>query len=308
MYSDVIVPMDGSPFSEMALKPAIFLAAHGHAALLLLRVHESHTSWDHAGPEWDEFIRNEEQVYLEGLADLRRSAVANLDCEVIDGPPARAICERAKCSRAAVIVMSTHGRTGLRRSWLGSVADGVMRHSSAPVLMLRPSLDTQASVCEPSTPFGTVIIALDGSSLAEWVIPHALDIASASGASALVLRVVEPIPPRSALDASRLVLYDDVDAATAYVERLILRLRRAHPSIDIRADIDVSPSPAESIRERARHSERPLVALASHGRGVSRLVLGSVTDSLLRDGPRAVLVIRAGVSRDDRQNATVSSS
>jgi nucleotide-binding universal stress UspA family protein len=301
MYSDVIVPLDGSPFSEEALEPAAFLAAHGHAALLLVRVHELLATWDHRGPEWDEFVRSEEHAYLEDAASRRgRWFAGDLDCAVLDGPAAQAICERAKAARAAIIVMSTHGRTGLRRSWLGSVADGVMRHSSSPVLILRPSLDSHASSAGGSAaPFRNVIVTLDGSPFSEHVIPHALDVALASAADVLLLRVVEPLRAQSSSDASARPAASNhvLEQATTYVDGLAGRLRRDHPSIEIRGEVEVSSSPGESIFQRARHSEQPLVALTSHGRGLSRLFFGSVADSLLHDSAGAMLVVRADEAR-----------
>ena len=137
MYRTILVPLDGSAFAEHALPTAAHLAAGAKAPLLLARVHHPPSR---LGATWDEFFRNEEKAYLERIA-VRVTQAQPIDVEtaLLDGDVVEAIRERAEQRADCLIVMSTNGRTGLSRAWLGSVADGVLRQSTRPVLALRPS-------------------------------------------------------------------------------------------------------------------------------------------------------------------------
>ena len=294
MYRTILVPLDGSEFAEHALATAAHLAAGAKAPLLLARVHHRPS---HVGPSLDDFFRDEEQAYLERIA-VRATQAQPIDVEtaLLDGDVVDAIRERAEGRAECLIVMSTHGRTGLSRAWLGSVADGVMRHSTRPVLMLRPNGPARASI---ASTIGHVLVALDGSSLAEQAVRHAVQLALLLPASMTLLRVIEPaysVMPGlagayDAVMAERLA-EDSEQSATDYLEEVAAGIRREHATIDVRIDVHIADSAAPAIIERACAGERALVALATRGRGVSRLVIGSVADKVIRAAGDGALVIR----------------
>ena len=167
MYRTILVPLDGSPFAEQALPTAVHLAAGAKAPLLLARVHQPPSR---LGSTWDDFFRNEAKAYLERIA-ARATHAQPIDVEiaVLDGDVVEALCEHAERRAECLTVMSTNGRTGLSRAWLGSVADGVLRHSTRPVLALRPSGPEHV----PLASTGNVLVALDGSSFADESAMHA---------------------------------------------------------------------------------------------------------------------------------------
>jgi len=282
MYSTVVVPLDGSTFAEEALELALFLSARSRADLLLVRVHESGPDPGYRAPAWDEFFRSEEGAYLETVASRAQAAFSgSVDWALLDGHVAPAICARAAASPSALVVMSTHGRTGIRRAWLGSIASGVVRRSSAPVLMVRPRSVTHAiDRVVAAAPFANIIAALDGSAFAAQVLPHAVNLACASSARLVLLRVVAPGEQRVA--ATR--------EAAAYLDDVACRVRDDCPSVEPR--VEARSSPGAAILECAQALERPLIAMASHGRGLSSLFLGSVADEVVRGTPGAVLMIR----------------
>jgi len=282
MYSTLLVPLDGSPFAEEAIQTAAFLARRGGAALILLRVYEGASTSVYRSPPWNEFFRCEEEGYLETLAaHVQARCAGSVDWALLDGDPVTAICARAAACDAPLIVMSTHGRTGIRRAWLGSIAHGVLRHTSAPVLMMRPpgipAADRDAAY-EP--PFENIIVALDGSAFAEQVLPHAATVAKASNARLIVLRVVELAEERDF--ATR--------QASEYLEEVAKRESDMHSPLDVH--VEAGGSPGSAILEYAHALARPLIAMASHGRGLSRLFLGSVADEVVRGAPSAVLMVR----------------
>jgi nucleotide-binding universal stress UspA family protein len=147
--STILVPMDGSALAEAALAPAVELARERGAKLLILRAAEAHTL-PMADPTEAQVaaVRDAEQY----LADMRdramRAGVTDVDVSVWYGPPAQAIVEAAQYRKADLIVMSSHGRSGLGRLVLGSVAETVLRATAVPILLIRPS------AAPLDTPFG----------------------------------------------------------------------------------------------------------------------------------------------------------
>ena len=142
----ILVPLDGSGLAEAALTPAMELARERGAKLLLLRAAEAHT-FPTADPTEAQVaaVRDAEQ-YLADVRDAtRRAGVADVDVSVWYGPPAQAIVEAAHYRKADLIVMSSHGRSGLGRLVLGSVAETILRATAVPILLIRPGaapLDT----------------------------------------------------------------------------------------------------------------------------------------------------------------------
>ncbi len=287
MYSTVLVPLDGSAFAAHAIGPAVSLATGSRARLVLVRVHEGPRHGVYHTPTWEEFLREEEQAYVDAVAARLRSTPArDVDAVLLDGPVATAICTYATASPVPIIVMSTHGHTGIRRAWLGSVADGVLRHTTSPVLMFRPPSDAERDHGVRSS-FGSVIVALDGSAFSEAVLPHALHLAAASKAPVVLLRVIESVDDLGGETNRR-----EQRAACRYLRALAARSRGLDPSLAIDVAAPIAGAPGPAILASAAAHDRPLIALATHGHGLSRLFVGSVADSVLRGAPDAVLMVR----------------
>ena len=146
----VLVPLDGSKLAEQALTKALDVAEGSKPTFLLLRAAEA-TTWP-GGDAAEEQVRvvREAEEYLEGIrAALARRGIRKVETSVWYGPPASAIVEAAQVSKADLIVMTTHGRSGLGRLILGSVAEAVLRGSKTPILLLR------ADGAPVQTPFGS---------------------------------------------------------------------------------------------------------------------------------------------------------
>jgi nucleotide-binding universal stress UspA family protein len=135
----ILVPLDGSVLAEAALQPASDLARDYQAKLVLIRAAAAHTLplADATAAQVDAVCAAEE--YLAGTrARLTRAGLADVEAAVWYGPPAEAIVEAAHYRAADLVVMSSHGRTGLGRLVLGSVAETVLRSTETPILLVRP--------------------------------------------------------------------------------------------------------------------------------------------------------------------------
>src|SRR5262249_8289522 len=111
--------------------------------------------------------------------------------KVVEGPIADALCEQAAATGADLIVMTTHGRGGLARAWLGSVADDLIRRLTVPVLLVRPQEKAPDLAQEPSLP--NVLIRLDGAELAEKILEPAVALGSLMDAEYTLVRVIPPL-------------------------------------------------------------------------------------------------------------------
>jgi nucleotide-binding universal stress UspA family protein len=134
----ILVPLDGSQLAEEALGAAIGVVRSG-ARLVLIRAVEAHGSPFTDPNEAQVAVVREAELYLADVAErMRRVGVKEVETSVWYGAPVEGIADAARFRKADLIVMSTHGRSGLRRLVLGSVAEGVLRAVTTPVLLLRP--------------------------------------------------------------------------------------------------------------------------------------------------------------------------
>jgi nucleotide-binding universal stress UspA family protein len=136
----ILVPLDGSILAEAALaKAATFAKDQPGATLVLLRAAEAATLPGADPTEAQVEVVREAEEYLASIADrLKREGVTKVETSVWYGKPASAIVEAAQFGKVDLIVMSTHGRSGVGRLILGSVAESVLRGTRTPILLLRP--------------------------------------------------------------------------------------------------------------------------------------------------------------------------
>jgi len=243
-----------------------------------------------------------EQKYLDAVAtDVESGTHVSTTRTVLRGAPAETIVRRAREIGADLIVMTSHGRTGFSRTWLGSVADAVMRKSAIPVLMLRPEHETPNRRATRSG-IQRLLVPLDGSGLAKSIVPAAADLARASHAAITLLRIVPIIPIMVAYEPTMPVttlpvIPDEaatqqlVDDATTEIELVAKRIHE-ETGIAIEARAVVAEHAARAIVDEAETRSIDVIAMSTHGRGASRLLLGSVADKVLRASRVPVLLYR----------------
>lgn len=299
MYRTILVPVDGSAFAEQALPAAATLARRDGAALHVVLVHQPLPM-----EQPHEFLASrlheaEEDYLARVVALLDERFHVRATSELLQGDPAHVIRDEARSLGADLVVMTTHGRTGFSRSWLGSVADAIMRGATTPVLMIRPAPDGATPLRPTNGSFHCVLVPLDGSALAAQIIEHAVRLGGPMHCRYVLARVVEPVPlvDFSTPPAFPNPLLVDEQAtagvlanATEQTEAQAAALRRDCPDGEVEVAIRTSPAVADTLLQIGRDHAADLIAVATHGRGVSRFVLGSVADKLLRGSTSAVLV------------------
>lgn len=307
MYKTVIVPLDGSAFAEQAIGTAATIAQRSGAALVLVRVHETYVFEATEYSIDTDLSRLDQEQYLAATAE-RVEQIYGLAAErtLLEGVVGPSICDFATGLEAPLIVLSTHGRTGFSRFWLGSVADAIMRHASTPVLMLRHRGYVETEFARAHH-FRHILVPLDGSTFAEEALEPALALSRAFNAKLTLLRVVAPVntpavlyaapfvAPPTEVDEETLNLH--LERAEEYASGAASRMRLAEPDLEVDTVVRVDASPAAAILATTLAHGVDAVALATHGRGLSRLVIASVADKVLRAGPDAVLVLRTQEGR-----------
>ncbi len=309
MYKKILVPLDGSAFAEQALPRVGALAVAHHAAVVLVTVHHVPTPnfapdgvWlDVSGLEAE--LRTQQQHYLEKIAaELREKFNIVVFSELLDAPITASICTYAQAHDVDLIALTTHGRTGFSRAWLGSVADGIVRHSVIPVLLLRPHVPGPSLRPEKETDaaFNRILIPLDGSPEAEFAIHHALTLGHASDATYVLARIVASVPmfPTNVpLDFIAIGLPVD-SAATArcllearlYLAVQVVALKSDGCTSPVATQVQLAGEVAPALIALAECEAVDAIAMTSHGRGASRLFVGSVADKILRGTTSAVLL------------------
>jgi nucleotide-binding universal stress UspA family protein len=308
MIRSILVPLDGSVFGEQALPMALALARRAGAALKLLHVQVPFVgllsdAGDFLSPQLDEEVGRHARSYLEALT-ARIAAVSPVPVAVqlLQGEAAPTV-RRYAAETVDLIVMSTHGRGPLARFWLGSVADELVRDAPIPLLLIRPHDEAVDLRADPVPKH--IVLPLDGTPLAEQILPHAGELARLVDAEVTLLRVVRPVTPNAYhhVGASLAEMTEQMlnqirrmqaalrqDAQT-YLEAIAARLHAQ--SLRVRTRVAVAEQPAQAILQAASEVDAGLIALETHGRrGLERMFLGSVADKVIRAAPLPVLVHR----------------
>jgi nucleotide-binding universal stress UspA family protein len=295
---DIIVPLDGSPQGDAAIPHAVQLARMTGGDLHLIRVHvpilayaASESPVAIPDPAWDTRVREAMQDSLtRQAADVRARFGIPLTFEVRVGSPAEQVTAAARERNASAIVCTTHGHGGWAPQWLGSVTDGIIRHSPCPVL----AMSEQAVHGVPR--FGRILVPVDGSETAAKILPIVQELALATNAIVDLYRVISPPFVGDALNALQSGRIDSfgVDPAADQAKHELERAAQEFLWHGIRATstVEVAVNPIRAILDRIALTDPDVIALTTHGRGLSRLFMGSVADKILRAGGRPTLCWR----------------
>lgn len=301
MLRTLLVPLDGSPLAERALPIALDIARRSGGAVHLIRAHvplaivgataEGVFTQDMLAA--DDALRNRAKRYVEERAEaLATEWGVRVTGRCEDGSASGVITEAADEVHADLIVLTTHGHGGFAPDWLGSVADAVIRNSHRPVLAL-PENDAHAG--EPFAP-RSIMVTHDGSARAAAILPAARDLALVFGASVEVVRVVAPFVPMdvvTTLTAERPDPYGiDAEAARAKTEVDTIVKELTDAGVKAKGTVHSELSPLRTLLDHVESTDPDCLAIATQGRGLSRVFLGSVADKLIRRAKRPVLVLR----------------
>jgi nucleotide-binding universal stress UspA family protein len=269
MFGAFLVPLDGTPAAEAALPLAAALASAMHGGLRLVRVLDRDADAATVAQTGADLARV--------AAGLRHPGV-EVETEVHQGRVVDGILVEAERHGVELIVMATHGRQGLQRARLGSVTEQVLVRSPSPVVVVH------AGHPQPRLG-GPLLVPVDGSPGAEAALPVARALAQALAARVVLLQVVPPLI-RYEPDFEA----DERAAVEAYLEGLAAGFRQIGVAAEART---VSGPIAGTILDLADTAGADLIVMGTHAAtGITRALLGSVADEVVRNAPQPVVLVR----------------
>ncbi len=306
MNSAILVPLDGSVFAEQALPFALSLAHQTGSPLHPVMVHaeppfhdigEWTTALDAESLEMK--LRERESAYLDSLAERLTSEHVRVHKPLLlEGDVVPALVDYVRTHGIGRAVLSTHGRAGLERLWLPSVAEALLHKLTIPLLFVRPDPDAaEADVVPPAPPFRTVLVTLDGSGDAEAVLDDALAFADADDARFILLRVVPPPPLLASayLPHAALTQREESESrlAEAHTYMAAVEQRLGERASDIETRVVLHGRPATLIQRVADDEGVDLIAMGTHGHTALRdALMGSVTRDVVHSSTVPVLLHR----------------
>lgn len=306
MLQTILLPLDGSPLAELAIPYATMLARRAGATVVLVQAVQTHTAPGVDQTDAELEVMGRAQTYLQAVAARLDAQQVRAAAHVYYDDAAHAILDAAERQAADLIVMSTHGRSGIGRMLYGSVADLVLRHATAPVFLVPGSAST-AQLGESPT---TLLVPLDGSQLAEEALHSAELLPLERDAKVTLLRVVQPPVYPLYGDGYAYIPYDeDSELADArqYVQEQVSKLQANGRKAEGKVAVG---QPAAVIAATARELHADIIVMATHGNGgLSRVILGSVATSTLRQTTVPLLLIRPAamhqpIHEDDSEPAS----
>jgi len=282
MYKKMLVLLDGSKLAEVVFQYAQELSGRLNIDLELLHV---------CKPEEEEQLPMR-QAYMERMAEMLRSKADEIRSQngepaghpikalaaVVVGYPPEEILKYVEAHEIDLVMLSTHGNSGIRRWDLGGVATKVIHASNVPIWLVPSEL--REEVIYDKVPGRSMLIPLNGSKLAEGVIPHAINIAKQRGAETEIVLVYVDSFAGSTYSLNDIKLKQNEKLAMSkYLDGIIARIKDA--GIAAKAEM-LYGDPAAAIIDYVKNNPTQLIAMATHGQsGLSRMIFGSVTENIL---------------------------
>lgn len=282
----IIVGIDFSEQSEIAAKYAVQIARHTGARVILVhagQVPEKPLPKNASARTWQAAVESKMAQDRDKLEDMRKrlgNGSPEISHMIIDGFADIGLCDAGKRLDADLIVTGTHGRSGLSRFLMGSVAERVVRHYHRHVMVARPGAEHKRA-------FDSILVPTDFSADAEAALRLALVLVAPGGA--IELFHAWDTPPELALEWSGPVLDELAEDAKQAGKQLLQRYQSSERTIAFET---ARAGAVTGIEQRLQAREFDLVIMGSHGRrGIKRFLLGSVAEKIVRHAPCSVIVV-----------------
>jgi len=303
MYKVIMAPTEGSDSEKVAISVAVKLAQSFEADLRLVRVKSEPLVIETIAQT--PVLPTEQILWEERVAHLRKLEVLGNECRALgeiqvmtaleDGPVGPTLRDYAFKFNVDLIVMSSHARGGMKRITLGSVTDYLIRLTNIPVLVVKPPLSFIGAGPQPR-PVGRIVVPLDGSELAEQILPDVAALTLRLGSTVSLLHVLTPISySQKEIMQPGFPWWDaDIAAADAYLASAARYL--TEEGVAVSKDVVLSDNIATAILDYSARMRADIIALATSGTGgMRRFVFGTVADEVTRRSTTSLLVFHPRV-------------
>jgi len=305
MYKRMLVPLDGSELAEVVFPYAKELAGRLDLDIVFLHVCSPHES--ESLPMYRAYVEHAAEITrlqsreVQAKTGIQPGAKAvEARGEVAVGHPAEEIVRYTDENDIDLILIATHGRSGIRHWVMGSVADKVLRASRVPVWLVRAGIPEE--IVHDKWPKRTILVPLDGSELGESVLPHVEALAKQRGVElvdVVLLRVCEhPVIPSDYPADMPLSWEEHVKQITDHVKQVSAQYlagvekRLTDAGLRVRSEV-LMGKPADEIIDYADKNPFNLIVMATHGSsGLSRWEYGSVADKVLHGVSSPIFLVR----------------
>jgi len=294
MFDPILVPLDGSQLAECVLPQVIAIGQAFNAKIVLLHVMEKNPS--DASAQFINLLnwqinKTEANLYLERITDRLEKVGLRTKAIVLEGPVAESITEFARSQEMKLIIMSSHGSSGVRKSGISRVTDEITLSAPTSVLIVRAH-QTQEQ------PLRRILVPLDGSWRAEYVLPMVTLLARYHNAQVQIAHVVKTpemarqIPPaQEDIELSDRVVARNREEALKYLEQV----RSVSPlaAIDVKTHLIISDNAPLAIHEIIDQEKIDMVALNAHGySGNDQWPYGSMVNNFILYGKVPLLIVQ----------------
>jgi nucleotide-binding universal stress UspA family protein len=296
MLNHILVPLDGSLLAECVLSHAITLAQVFDTRLTLLRVVERDQSTGlkrAIDPLQWQIRKVEAEVYLDKL--VARLDRVGLEAEkvILEGLPQERIVEFTRDRGIGMIIISTHGQSGLSGWNVSSVVQKVILHAHVPMMIVRAHASPATDIAQMS--YRRVLVPLDGSQRAEFALPLAKKLANSQNSQLLLVHaVVKPeIPRHTPFSEEERQLVDRLTKLNQTRAGKYLKQLQDQFSLDVKTRVIVGDAPAAMLQDLVAQENVDLVVLGAHGyTGETRWPYGSVALNFIAYGTTPLLIVQ----------------
>jgi nucleotide-binding universal stress UspA family protein len=296
MLNHILVPLDGSSLAECVLPHTVALAQTFDARVTLLQVLSGPRTTDHTqsvDPLGWHIRKAESGSYLDGLVPRLQQAGVQTEKVLLEGRAAERITEFAHDQDASLIILSSHGRSGLSGWNISGVVQKIILRACMPLMIVRAYQSVTDDLA--GLRYRRILVALDGSQRAECVLPLTTSLAQFHESKLMLAHVVNrpEIPRRAPLTQSEIELAEKLTEfnrleAISYLEQL-----QARSSVDTQIHLEVSDNVAATLHTLVNQEDIDLVVLSAHGySGGTRWPYGSVALNFIAYGVTPLLIIQ----------------
>ena len=300
MINHILVPLDGSTLAECVLPHVIAIAPVSNARVTLLHVMQQ--SQNGRGTpavdpiEWHLQKQNLEKYLDQVVSQLNASGILAVERVILEGSPANTVIDFARNNNVDLIVLSTHGQSGLSGWNVSSVVQKILLRSYKSILLVRAYIRSSGAVTKVR--YKRLFAGMDGSPRSEFVLPFAIGLAQYHKSQLILETVIEKPQPLNRFplsdEDSEIVnkfVEKNYQAATRYLEQLLTQF--SMKELKLKAHVSVGDNAIAVLHDMAEESNADLVLLAAHGySGEKRWPYGSVTTSFIAYGNTSLLILQ----------------
>jgi nucleotide-binding universal stress UspA family protein len=287
MWKKILVPLDGSDLAELALPCAEELANAFKSEVILLHVSEPS----------EEHYRHMHQLYVEEVAQRLRERVRKVIPVVVTGKPADEIISYAEKNDIGLVIITSHGRSGIMSWATGSIASKLLQGIEQPLLLVRaarPKRKAQKKIL-----FNRILLPLDGSEAGEAAVAYVGELMSRIEAEVTLFGVISSGQHIRTVGGLDYINYPEEELAVLkkeaeeYLNGVYRRLKRRKGSVRVKIEVGAFDIGQEILRY-AGDNRVNLIAISSHGHsGIERWVFGSIANKVVLNSKAPVLLVKA---------------